>query len=905
MSPSLWCAACLPIPVTSPLSLPRIVASAKAFARAPGLSLALLLTISLGVGSNAAVYGFLQGLTHPASPLKDSGPIVSIFRHDRSRQTGPLSPDDCRLLENLHGLFDWIGEAQIKPQDTVIGGNTEISTVAIVTPNLADHLAMPLHNGAVISHRVWEVEMNANTKAIGSHILVDGVDLRIDGIAPSQFDGLYSNQAVDLWIRSTAENLQDSDRGTRDRWALAPLRRNVSILQAQEALRSGPHNIRELTIAPFSGVAPGMARGLTRVGLFLSFAAGAVLFIACINVASLLLARALRRRHETSLLVALGATRAELLRQLFADSVVISIAGGALGLFVGALTARVLPALLFEKDAELLSFAHPMLPLLTASLLCVLITAACGMMPVFGTVTDRPWLVLQRETGSPSKGIRRLRSALVAGQIAACCVLVICTALLLASFHSALETSAGHRLGDPVLLTVQAPTGPDGPEVDPSYFTHVEQKAESLPGLSPLAWTARLPGNQPTWRTLRIQPPSQPYRQVVMDMGWLTPASFQILDRQPVAGRMFGLNDQGRSVAVVNEEAAAQIFGPQSAGVVIRDAANRPIEIIGVVKPKSADAGGRNRPAIYYGFSAQSPAPPTIRDARFRVPLTPPAAGIELSANVVSASYFRAFSMPLITGRLFPHHRVTGQPRVAVVNQEAADLYFNGKPIGAGVIDESDVRTEIIGVVGSQVFGTFQQHPEPAIYFPMGQDLPPRMTLVLHAAQWSNSMAAGLKSRMETVPGGSAASIGVNTLHQQLAQSGLAPLRIATLIGGASAAISLLLSILGLLSALGDAERQRQRERALRIALGAQRWRIVFMVVKDAGSLAFVGAAAGTFLSFALSRLLIAKIPAVTSPPSQVWLVAALLPVAVALVASIVPARRASAISPLSIMRDL
>jgi ABC-type antimicrobial peptide transport system permease subunit len=366
---------------------------------------------------------------------------------------------------------------------------------------------------------------------------------------------------------------------------------------------------------------------------------------------------------------------------------------------------------------------------------------------------------------------------------------------------------------------------------------------------------------------------------------------------------MFGLNDQGHRVAIVNEEAAAELFGRQSAGLVIRDPADLPIEVIGVVKRKSNDAKEQRRPTIYYGYIDQSDAPRTIRDAHFGIPLVPPIAGVELNANVVSANYFSALDMPLTAGQRLDVDRIPGQGRVAVINQEAADLYFSGNPLGAGVIDESRVRTEIIGVVRSQVFGIFEQHAEPTIYFPLWQDCPPRMTLILKHSTWNNNIAAELQHKIENVPGGDSA-IAISTLDKQLAQSGLAALRISTLIGSASAATSLILSILGLLSAQNDAERQRQRDRALRMALGAKRWNIVLLVVKNAARLAFVGIGIGILLSFALSRFLVAEIAAVASPPFRVWLIAPLFPAAAVMIASLFPARRASVICPSVIMRD-
>jgi len=885
-------------------SLLRIGRSARAFARASSLSFALLLTIALGVGSNAAVFGFLQGLTHPAASPGGPGRIVSIFRLDRFGEAGPLSSGDYQLLKKSSEAFEWIGAARIKPGDISIGDRSEIAIVAAVTPDLAGALKLPLKDdGAVISRHMWESEFDGNANAVGSQIRIHDVNLRIQGIAPDHLDGLYSDRAVDLWIPLEEGDLQSDGAGEQGLWVVARLRRGVSIRQAQAALHSGFANLGALSMTPYTGIAPKMVRGLPRVAEFLYFSAAAVFFIACIDVASLLLGRALRRSHETSLRIALGATRAELLWELFSDSIVISIAGGAMGLLLGTFTARIIPALLFEEDAERLIFAPHFLPILSASMLCIVITVICGMLPVLGTVTDRPWIVLQRETGSPSKTIQRLRSGLVVAQITACCMLVISTALLLEGLYSALETGAGHRLGNPILLTVQAQPRPEGPEVDVNYFWAVEQRAKSVAGLSPLAWTDRLPGNQPTWQSFRIQPPTSQYRDVAMDIAWLTPDSLRLLDSQPIAGRMFGLGDPVRGVAVVNEQAAEELFGPQTVGMVIRDAAGAPVEVIGVVKRKSNGAIQKPPPTIYYGYIDHPGAPDPLRHARFRIPLSQPLAGIELSANVVSPNYFRALGLPLMAGQLFPEHPVGGRGRVAVINQEAADLYFKGKPIGAGVIDDDGARTEIVGVVKPQVFGTFEQHAEPAIYFPMWQDCQPRMTLILKDSKWNGGIAADLRHRIESVPG-RGAPVVINTLGSQLAQSGLAALRIATLLGGASAATALILSILGLLSAQSDAERQRLRERALRMALGAQRWQIVALVLKSTVRLAVAGTVAGTLLSLALLRVLIAEIAVIASPPFWVWLMAALLPAAAAIAASVFPARRASVISPSSILRD-
>ena len=888
----------------------RIRRSIRAFARAPGLALVLLLTIALGVGSNAAVYGFLQGLIDPALPLRSGERLVSVFETDRSRNAGPLSPEEYGLIEKSQGVLAWVGAVSIKPRTAIVGGHTRVLSVAAATPQLGEALSLPLNKGAVISRDFWKRELGGSARAVGSWLRIDGVDVRIGGVAPERLDGLYSDQNVDVWVAAKPENLEGAGRERRDLWVVGSLRESASADQAEVEIRAGSAGLGEVTVVPFTGLAPRMARGLSQVSLFLTFSAAAVFLVACINVASFLLGRALRRSHETSLRVALGATRGELLRDLIADSVVIAVGGGVLGLLIGILTARALRAFLFEGDAARLTFAPHLLPICAASLLCVVVTVICGMLPVVGTVTDRPWMVLQRETGSPSRGILRLRSSLVVGQIAVCCMLVVCTAVLLTGLYAALETGAGHRLGNPVLLTVQAqPIG--GPNIDPGYFDAVEQKVSAIAGLRTLGWTERLPGNQPTWESFRIQQASSQYREVAMDISWLTPETLQTLERLPVAGRMFGVGDRTGRVAVVNEAAASELFGVKTAGMVIRDSSDHPLEIIGVVREREDEGtSGRvkaadKRPTIYYGYLNGAEAPRTVRDARFRVPVAEPVANVELNANVVSASYFSALQIPVLEGRKYGAERIPGEGRAAVINQEAADLYFNGKALGSGVIDDSGVRTEIVGVVKSQAFGTFEQHAGPTIFFPMWQDPPARMTLMLKAANWNKGVAAELRQRVAMVPGGSPVPSGVTTFDVQLARSGLAGLRIATLIGGASAAMALLLGLIGTLNVQSDAERQRQRDRALRIALGAQRWRIVLLVMKTAGGLALLGTAIGALLSLAMVRFVIAEAAIVTSPSMQVWLIAPLLPVVAVVMMSIFPAGRASLIAPAVIMRDL
>lgn len=869
--------------------------------RTPGLSIALLLTIAIGVGSNASVYGFVQGLINPKIRLRHADRIVSILGQDRFHEPGQLSHDQYLQLKRISNVFDWIGSARIVPTDIAIDGNPKIATVATVTPDLAKALNLPPGVGITVNHHMWQNEFDGKADVIGHRVLIDNADLPIIGIAPEQLEGLYSDRSVDLWISSPAEDWQGADRNTPDLWVLGSLQASTSRSQAESAVRTSLGASSAVNIVPFTGAAPRTVRGLSRIGALLNVTAGAVFFIASINVASFLIGRALKRSQETSLRVAFGATRRQLTEELLSDSIVISLAGGVVGVLLAICTARILPAMLFKEDAEHLVLAPHLLPIFVASIVSVGVTIVSGMMPLFATVTDRPWMILGRESGLPSKKIEVLRSCLVIGQITACYVLVISSVFLVQGLHTALQTSTGRNLGNPILVTVQAQMRPG---IDLSYFSEVEKRVKSIPHLSPLAWTAQLPGNQSTWRSFRVDLRSSQFRNVEMDIDWLTSESLKYIDQPPIAGRMFGIKDPTHKEALVDEDAAQQLFGvTKTTGMVIQDPFGSPVEIVGVVKRNPTSAPNEKRPTIYYDYTDHLVAPePTLR-ARFYVPVSS-LVNAELNVNVVSPGYFKTLGLSLVAGQEFSDHQVAGQGRIGILNQEAADLYFSGKPLGASVIDNREVRTEIVGVVQSQTFGVFQRRADPTIYFPMYQDCLPLMTLMIGHSKSDTQMLAELRRRLRSVRGYETAPIAISTFDGQLAQSSFAPLRIATLLSSASAFTATILSIFGLFSVQRDAQRQRRRELALRIALGAQRWRIAFRIMTNAGKLALTGILIGTLITLALLRVLLSGTTIISSPPPRIWMVIALATAISVVLATALPAVQASIEDPLTIMRD-
>jgi hypothetical protein len=430
----------------------------------------------------------------------------------------------------------------------------------------------------------------------------------------------------------------------------------------------------------------------------------------------------------------------------------------------------------------------------------------------------------------------------------------------------------------------------------------------SLPGITSTAWVRTLPGGQPAWQSIGVEPSRLPVRNVVMNVAVVTPPSPVPFTMPPMVGRVFGGRDMAETcrVILVNEEAASELFDGDAVGRAVEDAAGQRVQIIGVVSTRKREkTTARSRPTAYY-YYAQQTGPPLggVGPALFRVPARPtPARGV-LNANVVSSSYFDAMGLSPVAGRVFPYDPAARSCRVGVINQEAAELYFGRDAVGGAVIDSDGRRTEIIGVVHSALLRAAQRREEPTMYLPLAQDFVSRMTLILGTPYASNALLASVRRRLDAVPGGVSAGVGVTTLDAHLSRTVLAPERIAMGLVGTSAATGLALGAFGLYGVMADAARQRRREIAVRIALGAQRWRVIGQLLAEGMRLAGAGTVAGLLGSLLVSRWLTRIAPNAGGLTVWIWLAAPLALVGAVAIASVLPARRALTVNPLTIMGD-
>jgi hypothetical protein len=656
--------------------------------------------------------------------------------------------------------------------------------------------------------------------------------------------------------------------------------------------------------------AAAVTAAVPEIPLLLALAAAAVFVVACANVAVFLLVRAVARTKDTCVRVALGADRRQLVKHVVADSLVIAVSGAAFGLLLAWWTANVIPALFYQTDADQLVFAAEQSGIIATAIACLALTVACGLAPIAEVRHDSPGRLLQREQLGASPGSRRVCHALVVVQLTCCSVLATSAGVLIEGFRATLDTAIGERLGDAVLATLEArplSTRAASALSGLQHFGEAERRAREIAGIAAAGWVARPPGTRPTLQTLNVELPEGVLHEAFLDVAVYDRGSRSTIRLPPVAGRMFGGADTPGAcpAVIVNEAAANAVFLGEAVGRSIEDPSGGHVEVIGVVETESSE--GARRPTVYY-YAAQGP-PPFGRTgpARFRIPEKSNRTVAVLDANVVSASYFDASGLQVLEGDLFAIGRVdvpqtTHACRVAVVDRDAADRFFDGRAVGSAVIDSTGRRTTITGVVQSMRLRHWQRPSEPAIFFPMTQDFVPRMTLLLKADDISRRTLSDVHRRLSGIDGGTG-EVRVTTLDAHLSRTALAPERIATVLVTASAAIALVLGVLGAFGVLADAARQRRREIAVRLALGAPRSHMLREVL---GSSLRLGAAAaiGSLVCTPVVAPWLSQALETTAAHLLSWFIGPLAILVLVVVAGLVPMRRALSVDPVILLRE-
>ena len=858
----------------------------RSLSRSPALTVALLATIAVGTGTHAALTGFVNGLLTRTLAIPDAGDLVVV------------APADEHELPST-SAFESLGTFRETRANVVIDGRPISMTVMTASPGLWDVLRVPPAAGqmkdAIVSYRVWSDVFHGRGDLDNVSLTVNGRLWRVAGVAPEWFDGIYFGRGVDAWITVPSGMDGEAAGGTAEVLArLAPGR------GLEDARRSLPGR----SVIRYTGVEPEIAVKMARVERVLTWAAALVFATAGANVAGFLLSRASRRSHETAARIALGASARDIAQLVLADALVICVCGGALGALVAFWTVEAFPALLFLEDAERLRFAPSVAPIARSAAGYSVLMLVCALAPLLRLRHDGPLTILRRSGSAQVTSSGGVRSGLVIAQMAVCCVLVIGAAFLIEGFRQSLRSARADRLGDPIVVALDA-GGSYGLEADgAAFFRRADAEIRRVPGVTSAAWIATLPGGRPWEQPVRFEPPGPAMREISIDAR-LFPSGRGINDLELKAGRLFGGVDGPGTcpVAIVNEAAAARYFGGDAVGRSLQDPSGRRIDIVGVVERRRPPQD--SEPFVYF-FERQAPEsmPDETRHLPFRLrPLPPPAPLVGVAWNVASAGYFDAVGASVQSGAVFPPQPQPGSCDTVVVNAEAAQMFFGGDAVGGAVIEPDGHRAEIVGVVDPGVLRVTERRAPPMVFYSSAERYLPRMTLVAGTQKATAELLAEAERRLRATAGGTLTR-PVTTLDDHLSRTSLGPERIATMLVAASAVIALGLGLLGVYGVMADTVRQKKREIAVRLALGAQGWTIVAQVLRGGLGLAARGAAAGIVAAWLFVQAIVHAAPGFGLPAAWMWLACPLILTLVVSVASILPARYALAVNPLTLTRE-
>src|SRR5947208_423825 len=563
--------------------------------RSPGFSILAILCLTLGIGTNAAVLSWIEGILIRPYPLvahQDRMFALNATTRGEQGYTGLSYPEflDC---EKNSTLFESFIVDKITGTTLSVGDRAERASGAIVSANYFDALGVkPIlgrgfrpeegegrnaHPVTVIGYRTWKDRYGGDPNIIGRTQYLNGVQHTIIGVAPEEFHGTFIGYSFSFWVPVSMQETFDTGYKMEDRSArwiegYAFLKPDVTRQQADAELHAISQRLEkdypetnrghDLSLSPLWKTPFNQAGNMTSTLAITMAVVFFVLLIACANVSNLLLARSLLRRHEMTMRLALGAGRRRLIKQLFTEGLLLSLIG-ALGGIAVAYWSRNALVLAFPPSLPGITIDYPgqldWRVLLLSVAICIGSTMLFALMPaVQASHVDLSGALKSEGAGVVGgSGRSRLRSALVLVQVSLSFVLLAGTGLLLQSLQRMQNTSPGFLTNNVIVSVVDLFSA--GYKLDRAKIFHTQllDRVRALPGVESAALTRVMPFsyNPPSSAPIEIDryqpaPDEQPnadYVQVSEDY-------FSTLGIPLVAGREFTRNDDEDSpgIAIIN-----------------------------------------------------------------------------------------------------------------------------------------------------------------------------------------------------------------------------------------------------------------------------------------------------------------------------------------------------------------
>ncbi len=608
--------------------------------RAPSFTIAAIVALGLGTGSAAGVYSLLRGVVLRPLPYAHPEQLVMLWETNKAKSLDhePISPVnfvDYRGLTNVFADAAAWWRPQINLTDdagepvrvNAIETTENLFSVLGVRPYLGQDF--PIHpklfgpeNQAIISHRLWQSRFNGDRNVIGKVVHLNGYNNTVVGVMPAGFSfpgqtDLWQQLRWDVGQHTRYAHFMESVARVKPGVSPERVQRELATLTARLAAENKPSN------ANWSARVVTLDRevaGLFRPALFaLLGASSLLLLIACINVANLLLARAVARRREVALRAAIGASRPRLIRLFLTESLILAVIGATLGLGIAVASVRGLLAWSPIQIPRAEGIGVDFSVLLFATLVAVVTAIAFGLVPaVFMSRAELQDALKDGAKGAGTRG-KKLRSTLVVAEVALAVVLLSGAGLLIRSVEKLLNVNAGLDPASATTIDLQLPDAAyrDWERVD-QFYTSVTQALRTNPEIIGVGAANFLP-LEVGWRIAfqisehRVADADRPEAQFhVADEGY-----FAALRVPLVGGRSFSALDNAKSppVVMINETMARRLWPNQSAvgkRIVLPVTNIGPLskrlvtggdefEIIGVAKDiKNSSLRSSAEPAVYY-----------------------------------------------------------------------------------------------------------------------------------------------------------------------------------------------------------------------------------------------------------------------------------------------------------------
>jgi predicted permease len=586
----------------------------RTLSKSPAFTSIAILSLALGIGANTAIFTLINALLLRDLPVRDPDQLVQLIATHPDRNVPfsyPMLRELARRQRVFTGLVGWGGGGMLNVEangvlsrEHVMSRTGNAYSELGVTP-LLGRLLVPDDSEpatatqvAVLGYDFWQRRFGGSLDVVGQSLRIEGHPFTIVGVTRKWFAGMTPGQPDDLTVPITAIPLLTEDnqfqlenRALLWLFVTARLKPGVTIAQARSQLASvwpevlratastdapGPRRDRFLSMSlEITPAAKGFSTGLrfdfVRPLYVLAAIVGLILLLACVNLANLMLARAAARSHELSVRVAIGASSWSLARQVFTESLVLSLTGAALGLAFATWGSHLLVYLMTRNNEVPVSFDLAPDPRVLA--LTVAIAVFTGILfalaPAWRASRQDPAAILQQGARALSGGPGKLSRALIVTQIALSLVLLLASGLLVSSFAKLRNLDLGFRKERLLQIALYPrPGGYHNLDLN-AYHQELLGLVSNVSGVSSIAWSNFAVPEPRPWHDL-VSPVSADASSaihVLTNAADISPAFFQTLGIPLLQGRAFNDTDDDHHprVAIISKSLADSLFPGENA----------------------------------------------------------------------------------------------------------------------------------------------------------------------------------------------------------------------------------------------------------------------------------------------------------------------------------------------------